>query len=147
MHLLAISLLAILAGTLLLAKFRKEAAGKFFMFISWFFVIVGFVLFIGFIGGGICRMAHHCCDGKAKCGQEMMMGKECSTGMMMNKECGPGMMHHGMCCPPPCMEKGMCCKMMGCMKSDSMMKCSPEGSMKCCPKDMKCDSAKCPVKK
>jgi hypothetical protein len=126
MHLLAISLLTILAGTLLLAKFRKDLAGKFFLFISWFFIVVGFVLFIGFIGGGICRMAHHGCDGP-KCGHEMMM-----------KECGPGM-HHGFCCPPPCMEKGMCCKMMGNMPKDS--------TMKCCSGKMKCDSVKMQVKK
>ena len=45
MHLLAISLLTILAGTLLLAKFRKEMSGKFFAFISWFFIVAGFILF------------------------------------------------------------------------------------------------------
>ena len=122
MHLLAISLLSILAGTLLLAKFRKDMAGKFFHFISWFFIVVGFALFIGFIAGGICKMKHHCCDGQPMCGHEMMM-----------KGCPPGM-HPGMCCPPPCMDKGMCGKMQCGMMKDSMMK--------CCPKGMKCDSVK-----
>ena len=36
MRLLAIALFTILAGTLLLAKFRKDMAGKFFAFVSWF---------------------------------------------------------------------------------------------------------------
>jgi len=123
MHLLAIALLTILAGTLLLAKFRKEAAGKIFTLISWFFIVVGFILFIGFIGGGICRMAHHhgCC-GPDRCHHEMMM-KEC---------CGSGM-QGGFCCPPG-MDKEKCCKMQGCMMKDS--------TMKCCTKGMKCDSSK-----
>ena len=121
MHLLVISLLTILAGTLLLAKFRKETAGKFFAFISWFFIVVGFILFIGFIGGGICKYAHHGYPCQQKCQQEMMM-----------KGCNPGM-HGGFCCPPE-MDKGMCCKKPGCMPHDSMMK--------CCKGKMDADSSK-----
>ena len=108
MHCLAISLLSILAGTLLLAKFRKEAAGKFFAFISWFFIVVGFVLFIGCICGGACKMIHHCKGDQPKCGHEMMM-----------KGCAPGM-HEGFGCP---MEKGMCAPKPGCMPHDTVMKC------------------------
>ena len=126
MHLLAISLLSILAGTLLLAKFRKDMAGKFYAFISWFFIVVGFILFIGFIGGGICRMTHHGFPCRHNCQHEMMM-----------KDWNPGM-HGGFCCPPG-MEKGMCCKKSGCMSHDSVMK--------CCPKRMACDSTKMPVQK
>ena len=126
MHLLAISLLTILAGTLLLAKFRKDNPGKFFSFISWFFIVVGFVLFIGFIGGGICRMTHHGCAGQPNCQHEMMM-KDCNHGM-----------HGGFCCPPD-MEKGMCCKKPGSMPHDSMMK--------CCRKGMEADTVKMPVQK
>jgi len=124
MHLLPISLLTILAGTLLLAKFRKDMAGKFFSFISWFFIVVGFLLFIGFIGGGICRMTHHGCPGKHDCRHEMMM-----------KGCNPGM-HHGLCCPEG-MGREMCPKGPGCMPHDSIMK--------CCPGHMPGDSAKMPV--
>ncbi len=58
MHFLVVSLLALLAGTLLLAKTRKEALGKIFSFISWFFIVVGFVLFVGFLCGGLARMHH-----------------------------------------------------------------------------------------
>jgi hypothetical protein len=124
MHLLPISLLAILAGTLLLAKFRKEMAGKFFAFISWFFIVVGFILFIGFIGGGIYRMTHHGFPGHHNCRYEMMM-KKC------NHE-----MHGGFCCPEG-MDKKMCWREQGCMSHDSMMK--------CCPGHMECDSTETPV--
>ena len=126
MHLLAISLLTILAGTLLLAKFRKEMTGKFFTIISWFFIVAGFVLFIGFIGGAICRMSHHGCPGQHNCQHEMMM-KDCNHGM-----------HGGFCCPEG-MDKGMCSKDPGCMPHDS--------AMKCCPEHMEGDSAKMPVQK
>ena len=126
MHLLAISLLTILAGTLLLAKFRKDMPGKFFAFISWFFIVVGFILFIGFIGGGICKMRHHCFDRHHNCQHEMMM-KDCNNGMQ-----------HGFCCPQY-MDKGMCSKMPGCMSHDSMMK--------GCPRHMEGDSIKMPVPK
>lgn len=138
MHLLAISLLTILAGTLLLAKFKKDMPGKFFAFIAWFFVAVGFILFIGFIAGGICRMTHHGCMGHPDCRPEMMM-----------KDCNPGM-HHGFCCPKE-MDKEMCCKNPGYMPHDRMMKCCPkqiEGDMmKCCPKHFEGDSVRMPVPK
>ena len=126
MHLLAISLLTILAGTLLLAKCRKDMPGKFFAFISWFFIVVGFILFIGFIAGGICKMTHHDFPGQPNCRHEMMM-----------KNCNPGM--HGGFCGPQGMDKGMCPGKPGCMPHDSMMK--------CCPKHMECDSAKMQVLK
>jgi hypothetical protein len=125
MHFLAVSLLSILAGTLLLAKFKKEPLGKFFAFISWFFIVVGFILFIGFMTGGICKMTRHCCNGKPECKREIMIQKF-----------GPGMMH-GACCPEG-MGRGMCAKMPGCMQHDS--------TMKCCPKHMKCDTVNVEVK-
>jgi len=124
MHLLAISLLTILAGTLLLAKFQKDMQGKFFKFIAWFFIVVGFILFLGFIGGSICKMTH---DGfpcqKNRC--EMMM-KDCHHGM-----------HDGFC--PPNMDKGMRCKAPCGMPHDSVMK--------CCPKHVELDVTKMPVQK
>jgi len=126
MHLLAISLLTILAGTLLLAKFRKDMPGKFFAFISWFFIVVGFILFIGFIGGGIYKMSHHGFPCQHNCRYEMMM-KDCNHGM-----------HGGFCCPQG-MDKGICPGKPGCMSHDSMMK--------CCPKKMEGDSCKMPVPK
>ena len=113
MHLLAISLLTILAGTLLLAKFRKDIAGKFFAFISWFFIVVGFILFIGFIAGGICKMTHHGFPGHHNYQHEMMM-KGWNHGMQ------------GRFCCPPGMDKGMCFKRPGCMSHDSLMKSCPK---------------------
>ncbi len=73
MHFLVISLLSILAGILLLAKFRKEQIGKFFAYVSWFFIVVGFMLFIGFIAGGIVRMSHRHMMGHPQWRHEMMM--------------------------------------------------------------------------
>ena len=120
MHLLAISLLAILAGTLLLAKIRKEELGKFFAFVSWFFIVVGFALFIGFIAGGICKMTHGGMPGHPCCRQEMMMNN-CHPGMGDGACCSQGM------CKDACCSPGMgkdACQMKGnCMKHDSTMKC------------------------
>ena len=118
MHLLPISLLAILAGTLLLAKTKKEELGKFFTIVSWFFVVVGFILFIGVICVETNKGCHSCCQ------QEMI--KSCPHGV-----------HQGMCCPvhgmgcSPAMHEGKCCsaekqkgcgeKKDNCAKSDSTM--------------------------
>jgi hypothetical protein len=46
---------------------------------------------------------------------------------------------HGSFCCPQCMDGGMCSKNPGCMPHDSLMK--------CCPKNMKCDSTRMPVQK
>ncbi len=117
MHLLPISLLAILTGTLLLAKTRKEALGKFFVFVSWFFVVVGFILFIGVI----CKETNGYKRGPVCCQQEMMM-RGFHRGM-----------HPGMGCPPP----GMC-KPYNCVQNDSLMK--------ACPKHPADENTKAPVK-
>ena len=109
MHLLPISLLAILAGTLLLAKTRKEELGKFFACISWFFIVVGFILFIGVI----CKETHGYKSDRSCCSQEMTM-KECNHGM-----------HEGMCCAPG-MGKGAGEKKDHCMKNDSIAKSCPK---------------------
>ncbi len=101
MHSLLISLLAILAGTLLLAKTRKEELGKLFAYISWFFLVVGFVLFIGVI----CKTVNRCHSEGQCCRQEM------------SRECGPAM--HG--CPAS-VCKGDSEKKGECMKNDSTMK-------------------------
>jgi hypothetical protein len=122
MHILAISLLTILAGTLLLAKFRKELAGKFFLFISWFFIAVGFLLFAGFIAGGICKLKNGDFPGRPGFRHEMRM-----------KGPGPGM--PGRFCCPPGMHRRMMDKKPCCTMQDSTMKCCmPKDSLaKCCP--------------
>ncbi len=116
MHLLFIALLTILAGTLLLAKTKKEELGKFFLLISRFFIIVGFTLFVLFIVGGIWMMAHHGRAGHPGFRHEMMM---------RHMRPGPGM-HEVMACPP-----GMCKGAFGGMemKKDSLMKCCPKNTM------------------
>ncbi len=146
MPLLAISLLALLAGTLLLMKIRKEQIpGKIFCVISWFFIVVGFLLFALFVAGGICKMKHHCCPSPNECRQELMMnqchpgmpgGPCCPPGMGKRMHCMPGMMQREMCCP----DHGSLCPP-GCTDRDSTLKCSPkpgcaghDSTMRCCPK-------------
>jgi hypothetical protein len=75
MHLLVISLLTILTGTLLLAKFKKDLSVKFFTWVSWFFFVVGVILFLGFIGDCIDKVAHHDFPGKSDIQPEMMWKK------------------------------------------------------------------------
>jgi hypothetical protein len=152
MHVLFVALLSILAGVLLLAKTRKEQLGKFFSLISWFFVVVGFVLFVGFIFGAAFRLSHGVPPGrpgrhqmmmkghpmgmeKGKCcSVEMKAGKACQGGMMEGKACPAGMMGGKNC--KAMMENGKCCGKMGAMSTDS--------AMKCCPAHMKTDSVKLP---
>jgi hypothetical protein len=136
MHLLAISLLAILAGTLLLIKTRKEVLGKFFACVSWFFIVVGFILFIGFLVGGICRLTHHPVPGRPGFRHEMMMN-------------GPRhVMPAGICCPG---EKGKvnCDKRLDCMQHGSMMKGCPmhlegDSTKMPCPMHLEGDTTKMP---
>ncbi len=134
MILLVISLLTILAGTLLLAKFKKEAAGKLFAIISWFFIAVGCLLFIGFIVGAICRLSCHDPNCTNKFHHEWNMGK-CDHGMpgkCAHMGMGMGMCSHGMM--PGC-----------CMTKDSTMPgCCMEhkGMIKPCPGHMQADSTK-----
>jgi hypothetical protein len=128
MHHIAVALLVVLAGTLLLAKSKKEELGKFFISISWFFLVVGFLLFIGSIAGGICKMKHHCMSGESGCQKEIMI-KEFHGGMN-NSSCCPADM-----CKKHCEGKECC------MKHDSIIKSCPDhmkmegdsGKM-CCPK-------------
>lgn len=94
MHALVISLLTILTGTLLLAKFKKENLSKFFTWVSWFFIVVGIAIFLHFAGFGIWRMTHHDSMGYHNFRHEMMM-KNWNHRM-------PGCMPHDSmmkCCP------------------------------------------------
>jgi len=141
---LVISLLAILAGTLLLMKIRKEdIPGKIFCIISWFFIVVGFLLFALFVAGGICKLKHHCCPANGECRTEMMSNR-CHPGMPGGPCCPMGMgdrmggMHHGFC-RPGCTGNDRQCRP-GCMEGDSTMKCSPkqecaghDSTKSCCP--------------
>lgn len=79
MLILVIGLTIIMAGTLLLIKVRKEGLGKFFSFVSWFNIILGFLMMICFLAGSICKMKNHCKEGKQGCEQRMM--NHCGKGM------------------------------------------------------------------
>ena len=163
MPLLFIALLSILAGVLLLAKTRKEQLGKFFTFISWFFVVVGFILFVGFVFGATWRLTHRfpprgpmfhnrmmmhrhhpgmpagkCCvlvpEGEVCCAAGIKAGK-CCTPEMKGGKCCADSMKAGMCCQLG-MNDGKCCAKMCPMGTDS--------TMKCCPAHAKTDSIKLP---
>jgi hypothetical protein len=150
MHFLLISLLAILAGTLLLIKTRKEALGRLFNCISWFFLVVGFALFLCFIGGSICRLAHGGRPGRPPFRHEMMM----KAGPHMMMKARPHMMMNSVCCPqgntkeccPGGMVKGKGCEgamVKGCCESGT--KCMMHDStMKNCPMHQAGDSLKIP---
>jgi len=141
--LLFISLLAILAGTLLLAKNKKEQLGKIFCWISWFFIAAGCLLFIVSVIGGICRATHGWKPGQPCCPQEMIM-----------KECKPGM-HTGTCSPygagacmhmDKCKQHFDCCmKHEGGMQKGCCMK--NDSTMKMCPGHQSSDSIKMPCPK
>ena len=151
MHFLLISLLAILAGTLLLIKTKKEALGKFFACISWFFIVVGFVLFLCFIGGSIYRLSHGGRPGgpgfrhemMMKARPHMMMKAKCCPGGMVGTGCCEGGMVKGKCCPDG-MVDAKCCEggMMGTKCCEGGMvkgKCCPDGKMKgCCGAGAQC---------
>lgn len=132
MHFLAISLLAILAGTLLLIKIKKDQLGRFFSWIAWFFVVVGFLLFAGFIAGGVCKLSHCCKTGNTECGSGMM--KE-NPHMMNNELCCPPEKANGFCGP----STKSCGPRPACMHQDSTMKACMKRTMgdtakMCCPK-------------
>ena len=131
--LLFISLLAILAGTLLLAKNKKEQLGSIFCFISWFFIAVGCILFIASIVGGICDLTHGRKSGRPCCPQELMM-KDCKPGMPAGTCCPSGegapmskdkCMKQGGCMQHGGMQHGCCMMPDCCMKHDSTMKMCP----------------------
>ncbi len=142
--LLFISLLAILAGTLLHAKNKKEQLGKMFCYISWFFIGVGLLLFIGSVWGGICDMTHGKKPGQPCCPQVMM--KDCTQGMPGNT-CNPygagSCMHMD-----KCMQHSDCCmKHTGGIPKECCMK--HDSTMKECPGHLSGDSIKmsCPKEK
>ena len=77
----SLSLLAIVAGMHLLAKTKKEDLGKFFKYVSYFVIVVGF-LSIACIGA---RGIMHCRYGRGHCGMQQgcegMEDRNCPMGM------------------------------------------------------------------
>lgn len=133
MHFLFIALVVIMAGTLLLAKTKKDGLGKFFSFIAWFNIIVGFLLFIFVLCGGACMMVHHCKYAEDGCKQTDM---KCHQKNMKAGNCF--FSKHFGCCG----TSDENCKMIYIMSDnettcDSMMK---KDCMKECMKKPGCDS-------
>lgn len=122
---ISLTLIAIVAGMLLLAKTQKDNLGTIYKVISYFVIITAFFSFLAGIGCGLVSMVH-CVKGAGGCspiGKSQMMQGGCMGGgggscMMMN----PGGMHgmSGMGCEMKgmrCEKKGMCCEMKGMNKS------------------------------
>ena len=117
-------LLVLIAGTLLLAKTRKDNLGGIFCFVSWFVIVSSFALIVFAISAHICKrmMCHKMCNERG-----FMPGP---GGMMMGRG------HDGCCAGWDGKEMGMCCKdkeKMGCEGKDmNKMGCGGEmGKMKC----------------
>lgn len=120
----AITLLAIVAGMMLLAQTKKENLGNIYKYVSWFVIIMAFLseLCIGArcamrCHGGGCMMTKECrmmdddgCmmgGGMMGCHRGMMMGGCGMMGgcnMMMGGGCCGGMMMNGCCAHMGCNE-------------------------------------------
>jgi len=101
----ALSLLAIVAGMMLLAQTKRENLGNVYRYVSLFVIIMGVLCLLGALGKG----AMKCC----KMGHRRMEMREyrMDGGMMMR---GHGMMgHRGMMGGCGMMERGCCNDMMG----------------------------------
>ncbi len=121
----ALLLLALTAGTFLLAKTKKDGLGLFYKIVSWTVIIVASLALLCCLGRCICKMRcggweRHCETGMQNCmhggGCGMMGGGNC----MMQGGCGMmggGQMHGGGC---GMMMQGGCCGMCG---GGGMMEC------------------------
>lgn len=95
---LSLTLIAIVAGMLLLAQTQKENLGNIYKVISYFVIITAFLGFLAGVGCGLCQLAH---CGKGGCSPMekhgmMMMGRcmgggENSCRMMGDEGMGCGM--------------------------------------------------------
>ncbi len=103
---LSITLIAIVAGMLLLAKTQKDNLGTIYKVISYFVIISGFLALICGACCGVCRLAH-CgqggCSSMEKCS---MMGEQGMEGGCCKMMGGGGR----------CSKMGMGCGMMGMKK-------------------------------
>lgn len=124
---LSLTLIAIVAGMLLLAQTQKENLGNIYKAVSYFVIITSFLAFLAGVGCGICQLAH-CgkgdCSPMGKCqtmNERCMPGEGCCMGGMegCSRMTGHGGMGH---------EMGMGCGMMGMKKKHKMM-CGKEQMM------------------
>jgi hypothetical protein len=129
----ALALLAIYAGMKLLALTKKEGLGNGFKYISWFIVIMSFLILI--CVGAHCLM--HCCLR----GEHNMMRTEMRDGNWGNRHMGEmyrhdGMMRDGGCCGG--MKDGACGDGMGsCNGAMQDNSCKMGGNMKGCTMEKK----------
>ena len=88
----ALALLVIAAGMKLLIHTKKELLGNFYKFVSWFVIVMGFLMFL-FIGCSTCRMCF-----KHERMMKMMEEKHHSFYDRMGDGSGCFKMMHGYCC-------------------------------------------------
>jgi|SRR6185312_824389 len=129
---LPLALIAIVFGMKLLAQTKKDNLGNLFKYVSWFVIVMGFLVTLC-IG---CRaVMRHCCHGGE---HEMMMKKRCM--MMDDDNCYMG--HMGGCSN---MNMMGCHHMMGGCCGGMMMMHGGCGNMGggCCNMDNDCDGGQC----
>lgn len=101
----SLSLIAIAAGTFLLAKTKNEALGGFFKFVSWFVILVGFLCIVCI---GVRGITHCGFGGKDQCGKQecckTMGGADCMRGKAGCDEMMEGRGHHGAMGKECCMK-------------------------------------------
>jgi hypothetical protein len=156
----ALTLLAIVAGMMLLAYTKKENMGNFYKYVSWFVIVMGFlsILCVGaHCGMKCCMMGRQHMMAK----ERMMMGDDgCmmgghgmmgyhhrhmmgGCGMMMNEGCGNGGMMNG------CGHMNGCCEGMN-QCHEGMSECH-EGMSECHEGMGQCsegkDAGSCPMMK
>lgn len=111
-------LLALTGGMFLLAKTKKDNLGTFFNVVSWFIIVLSFLVLICC---GIRCAAGKACRMKMNCHRNEMMWKEDGDCGRMRGRCQERMMHEEM-------ENGECEEGM----MNKMCKHSEENEMGCC---------------
>lgn len=113
---LSLTLIAIVAGMLLLAKTQKDNLGNIYKAISYFVIITSFLGFLAGVCCGLCQVAHCGRGGMEKC---QMMNGGCMGGG--ENSCMMGMRGR-------CSKMGMGCGMKG-MKKKCKKMCSKSEMM------------------
>jgi hypothetical protein len=158
-----LALLVIYAGMKLLAQTKKEALGNLHKYVSWFLVIMGFLLLFGISCACIVRCCHQgerMMEQKCKMMEERNFNGGCQMGgqmpcmmmyghgRMMEGCCG-GMMnrrHHGGEMEGCCNEREECGENMECERHHGKRDCDEE-SKECETKKGECKKDTIKVKK
>jgi hypothetical protein len=148
----SIALIAIVFGAKLLAQSQKESLGALYKYLSWFIMVMGFLVllcdgarsFLAVCHRGEGRMMNRECrmmdrDGDDQCmmGGDCQMMMHCHRGNMMcrGNSCDGGMMN--------CEDNGNCSMHGGGNCSEGMMNCKDGGMSSC--KDGGGMGASCPM--